>query len=336
MLNNSLVSIIVPFFNSEKYLERCLNSLLNQTYTNLEIILVNDGSSDSSLSICREWCNRDSRFQVFSQENSGQGAARNYGINVANGTYIMFTDSDDFIHPQMVEVLLKYALDYNADIVQCGYQEVNEEVSTISFSLIKYSKEKCCIDNDKTKRLLCYYTEDIIPVNKLIDARLIKPYRFPSGMYYEDKHLMFRLRYFADTIVTINEKLYYYVQTHDSTMRQAWNDKRFLSSFRIINELAQFCKEYNLTENYKSELSGYLRKLLSLYYHADTEPSFKKYKTICVDTIKLYLPDLINNRYIRGKYKVIVLMLLINVKQTLAFFCLINKIRLWGKKHEHI
>ena len=200
----NLVSIIIPIYNSEKYLNRCLSSITEQTYSNIEIVLIDDGSTDDSRSICLDWKSKDDRILVFSKENGGQGSARNYGIKVASGEYIVFVDSDDYIHPQMIEVLIHAVINHAVDIVQCSYQEVAEGVDVIDFDDIKLSEIHCAIDNDRNSRYLCWYTEDIIPWNKLIRKELFADLSFPLGMYYEDKHLMFRLRYYADTIARID------------------------------------------------------------------------------------------------------------------------------------
>lgn len=115
-----LISIIVPIYNAEKYLERCLNSLRNQTYTNLEILLIDDGSNDNSASICLEFVNSDERFRYYYQENKGVSAARNCGLKLSNGEYVGFCDGDDWIDEDMYEVLLNLALDNNADISICS------------------------------------------------------------------------------------------------------------------------------------------------------------------------------------------------------------------------
>ena len=162
----NLVSIIIPIYNSEKYLNRCLSSITEQTYSNIEIVLIDDGSTDDSRSICLDWKSKDDRILVFSKENGGQGSARNYGIKVASGEYIVFVDSDDYIHPQMIEVLIHAVINHAVDIVQCSYQEVAEGIDVIDFDDIKLSEIHCAIDNDRNSRYLCCYTEDIIPGNK--------------------------------------------------------------------------------------------------------------------------------------------------------------------------
>ena len=116
MENSIKLSIIVPVYNSEKFLNKCINSLINQTIKNIEIILINDGSSDNSLNICNEFAKKDSRIKVFSQENSGQATARNVGLDNATGEYITFTDADDWVDPDYYEKLLNTALNHNADV----------------------------------------------------------------------------------------------------------------------------------------------------------------------------------------------------------------------------
>lgn len=131
--NDPLISIIIPVYNSERYLEKCVNSVLNQTYKNLEIILVDDGSTDLSPRMCDAFSVQDSRIKVIHQENQRQAAARNTGIEVASGEYIMFVDSDDYIADDMCEYLMDGALSYHADIAICGSMAVCLD-GTINFS----------------------------------------------------------------------------------------------------------------------------------------------------------------------------------------------------------
>lgn len=121
MLNNSLVSIIIPGYNAEDYLDKCISSVVNQTYKNLEIILVDDGSSDSTLSKFNSWAEKDGRIKVLHQENKGLALARNTGISAATGEFVMFADSDDYLENDMVEFLLDLSLKYDADVSRCGF-----------------------------------------------------------------------------------------------------------------------------------------------------------------------------------------------------------------------
>lgn len=132
MQNNNLVSIIIPVYNVARYLDDCLNSVLKQTYTNLEMIVVDDGSTDESLEICRSYAAKDKRLKVFHQDNAGVSAARNIGLNIMTGKYVLFIDSDDKIEQDMVKNLVK-AIDQSEriDAVFCGYKEFDNETGTI-------------------------------------------------------------------------------------------------------------------------------------------------------------------------------------------------------------
>lgn len=143
MDNSKMISIIVPIYNVEKYLDKCLGSIVNQTYKNIEIILVNNGSTDNSLNIAEKWKYRDNRIKVFSIDNKGVSYARNYGIKVSNGNYIAFIDSDDWIDRDMYETLIEGIIRYNADIAQCSYY-VNSKDEQV---LIKKDKENLLLNN---------------------------------------------------------------------------------------------------------------------------------------------------------------------------------------------
>ena len=124
---NDLISIVIPVYNVEKYLDKCVNSLISQTYKNIEIILVDDGSKDSSLSICQEWTKKDKRIQVFHQDNSGMSVARNLGVSKSTGSLIFFVDSDDCISEKTLEIMYGSYVENHADSVCCGYVVYAEE-----------------------------------------------------------------------------------------------------------------------------------------------------------------------------------------------------------------
>ena len=130
-MNNPLVSIIVPVFNAEKYLERCINSIIKQTYQNIEIILVDDGSTDDSGSICEDFATKDRRFRVVHKSNEGVSSARQTGLDLARGEYVIHADPDDWVEPNWIEELVKYALEKKADITICGYYKECRFASSI-------------------------------------------------------------------------------------------------------------------------------------------------------------------------------------------------------------
>ena len=122
-----MISVIVPVYNAEEYLEECLESIKNQTYTNIEVILVNDGSTDGSKEICEQYCEKDNRFKLVNQENQGQSVARNLGVAESVGQFIMFVDSDDVVRENIVEVLLSYMKE-DVDLVECNLVRNQEEL----------------------------------------------------------------------------------------------------------------------------------------------------------------------------------------------------------------
>ena len=324
---NKLVSIIIPIYNAEKYLNKCLDSVCNQTYSNLEIILIDDGSNDRSLFFCKEREKIDHRIRVISKQNEGQGKARNIGLEMMTGEYALFVDSDDYINLDMVRYLLEVAENYGADMVQCLYEEV-EETQKIDYTRrIEYQNKKIRVENRNHRGLLCYYTADIIPVNKLIHKSLLVENRFPEGVFYEDKHLMFRLRHQAKKIVYVDEPLYYYVQSSNSTMRNKLDEKRIKSSFIVADDLLTFCEKNQLREDYDSELSGYYRKLLSIYFQTYQNNEFEAFNMKALEEIKKYLPELKKNKYITGIYRILVCLNSINLPASLRIFITINRLR---------
>jgi glycosyltransferase involved in cell wall biosynthesis len=207
ILSSPIISIIVPFYNAEKYLDRCIRSILSQTYKDYEIVLVNDGSSDGSLRICQEYANENNNISLVSQDNSGVSAARNRGLSVAKGEYVMFVDSDDYMLPQMCEIMVDAVEEKNADLVVCGTTETwggvwapNRDVDYSSLASFK---------SDFIEHL----TSELLspPWNKIYRRELIKDVFETSSSFGED--LMFNLQYLAkiQAISVVDMIPYYYV-----------------------------------------------------------------------------------------------------------------------------
>ena len=141
-MNNELISIIIPVYNAEKYLRQCLDSIINQTYTNFEVLLVNDGSTDSSGMICQEYVENDSRFRYFEKENGGASSARNLGLERSGGAYITFIDSDDWVTPEYLEVLYTTLKENDVDISISSFKLFEPDgIHYILFSSGSYSSE---------------------------------------------------------------------------------------------------------------------------------------------------------------------------------------------------
>lgn len=209
------VSVVVPVYNTEKYLQRCIQSILGQTYERLELILIDDGSTDSSGTLCDAAAQKDSRVKVLHKENEGAGEARNYGINMAEGDYICFVDSDDYIAHRYIEIMLKTAERYDCGLVQCNFLFGGEQ--NYSFFKEENDEEKPLILNNreafetrKTKIIICA---------KLYKIELFQNIRYPKLSIHDDEFVTYKLIYNSSRVALLNQALYYYYNTNDSIMR---------------------------------------------------------------------------------------------------------------------
>ena len=220
-MENQLISIIVPVYNVEEYLKQCLDSILGQTYRNWELILVNDGSTDGSGQICQEYVEKDARFRYFEKENGGQSEARNYGIEQAQGEYLTFVDSDDWVTETYIEELYSKLRHYNADISITNYFIFQESNATF----YKHVFEPWEKDYD-SKYLLEHYFEiqggDFFLSTmwgKLYKKSLFEWLRFPKGMTSEDAALVYKIYDLAEKIVYFHKDSYCYRQREGSTSK---------------------------------------------------------------------------------------------------------------------
>lgn len=212
-----LISIIVPVYKVEPYLHRCVESVLTQTYTNWELILVDDGSPDDCPRICDEYVEKDKRIKVIHKANGGQADARNHGLDIASGEYIMFLDSDDFIHTNMLKKMLDVSLQEDADIVQCTFIRGSEDV----FPTINENSSLHRFDNHSIFHSSC---QKVIMCAKLYKKIVLNDFRVPVGICYEDDASTWMLYYKAKKIVVLDIPYYYYYINPNSTM--AYHSKR--------------------------------------------------------------------------------------------------------------
>ena len=219
-IDEKKISVIVAIYNVEKYLKKCIESILNQTYTNLEIILINDGSSDNCKEICDKYAMQDSRIKVVHRENKGVAYTRNQGIDMATGDYITFVDSDDYIHPQMYEIMMNYMQNSEIDVVICDYETIAE---TDTVNIIKKDLDKMGVEIIETgKQLKKYmyleqYNHALLVWNKIFKKELWEGIRCPEGRVYEDETVTFKILHKAGKIVNIKDKLYYHVIRSDES-----------------------------------------------------------------------------------------------------------------------
>lgn len=230
-----LISIIVPIYNVEQYLNQCLQSVCSQSYDNLEIILVDDGSSDRSSELCDEWAEKDSRIHVIHKQNGGLSDARNTGISCAKGEYIAFVDSDDWIEKDMYQKLWSELQQNNAQIAACKIVKVFEATSEEQKI---YSKQKIFTSKEALQTLLKGQDFCAVAWNKLYRRDVIGDIRFPVGRLHEDEFFTYRVIANASRLVLVPEAKYYYRQRAGSIMDK-WTIKH-LDALDAFNERIHF------------------------------------------------------------------------------------------------
>lgn len=209
MGSDDLISVIVPFYKTGKYLDRCIESLVNQTYENLEILLIDDGSPDDAGAIADAWKEKDGRIRVFHRSNGGQSAARNFALRMAQGKYFGFVDSDDYVEPHFVETLYSLLVKNNADISAVGYQMVSETILPVCDSF----DPSCTEILDRHEAIRELFSPDKYrdyPCNKLFRKELFRGIEFPVGCSFEDIGTIYRLIDRCDRMVYNPIGLYYY------------------------------------------------------------------------------------------------------------------------------
>ena len=206
-----LISVIIPIYNVEQYINQCLQSICMQSYKNLEIILVDDGSSDHCPEMCDEWAEKDSRIHVIHKKNGGLSEARNVGISCAKGEYIAFVDSDDWVEKDLYQKLWNELHKNNAQIAACRIVKVFEATSEEQKI---YSEQKIFTSKEALQTLLKGQDFCAVAWNKLYRRKCICRIDFPVGKTHEDEFWTYQVFGKAKTIVKIERKLYYYFQRH--------------------------------------------------------------------------------------------------------------------------
>ena len=232
-----MISVIVPVYNVEEYLEECLESIKQQTFTDIEVILVNDGSTDGSREICERFCQKDSRFKLINQENQGQSVARNRGVKESVGKFIMFVDSDDVINKNLLEVLLPY-MKTEVDIVECRMTRKKEEFYLNKPSKIVFE------GNAKEAILNCIAIKEVkfCPVTKLYRREIVEKVPFLEGYIYEDVFTGINYLKHMRKIVVVDYIGYYYRVRPNSTMTKSYTEKD-LDIFKVGNQLIDSFKD---------------------------------------------------------------------------------------------
>ena len=226
-MSEPLISVIVPVYNVERYIERCVDSILAQTYTNLEIILVDDGSTDCSGRICDDVTKKDIRVRTIHQKNGGLSSARNTGIRYANGICYAFIDSDDYIAIDYIAYLYRLLQKNQAQIAICGYRKVSENNAKIKENFDSEVGTVNLYDSKEALFRLLYQRKMITSVcGRLFRAELFEEIRFPKGKLHEDVAVMYRLFDSSEKIVCTSAEKYYYFQREDSIVNKDFRKQR--------------------------------------------------------------------------------------------------------------
>ncbi|WP_338778803.1 glycosyltransferase [Metabacillus sp. FJAT-52054] len=265
MKEQPLLSIIVPVYNVEKYLAKCLDSIIDQTYSNLEIIVVNDGSKDKSKLICNDYALKDKRINVIHKENGGLSSARNTGLEIATGKYIGFVDSDDWIDSDMYETLLSSATKFNSDIVECNVRYVYKNKIEENVS-----GETIVCDN---KAALSYFLSDYkyfkpMVCNKIFHRNIFKSLRFKEGYIHEDGFFTYKALYKAEKVVYTAVAKYNYLQNRDGSIMDAKFSMSRLVILEAFKERTLFFEENGDNKLANKSMDEYLRTLLTFYVKA--------------------------------------------------------------------
>lgn len=235
------ISIIIPVYNVEQYLPQCLNSVINQAYQNLEIILVNDGSTDSCPQICDEYAVKDDRIKVIHKKNGGLSDARNAGLQMATGDFISFVDSDDLLSCHFYLSLLKIAVANNADISECGFCKFGEN-EKITLDKKYDDKPPEVFETEEALKLIMEGPLSVVVWNKIYRKEVIAQTRFPINKINEDEYWTYKVFANSKKIVKTQEELYFYRQQAASIMGQNYSLKR-LDALEAHEERVLYIKE---------------------------------------------------------------------------------------------
>jgi len=275
MDNKSIVSVIVPIYKVEEYLEDCIESIINQTYKNIEIILVDDGSPDNCGKMCDEYALKDERIKVIHKENGGLSSARNAGLDIARGEYISFIDSDDYISKNFIKNLMKVMTEYNVEVAQCDFTRKILDLNENEF--INKDEVKILNKDEAMYNLnILNHGKYVIACNKLYKKDLFEKIRFPKGKINEDTYVTYKIFYETEkNIAILNQKLYFYRERNNSIMTNKFSIKNY-DALEGYKSQVDFFKEKKQKKYRENALWVYQKHLKDFWYKTEENITNKK------------------------------------------------------------
>lgn len=303
------ISIIVPVYNVEKYLDRCINSILKQDFKEFELLLIDDGSTDNSGKKCDEYKLKDNRVRVIHKVNGGLSDARNLGLDLAEGDYVGFVDSDDWIDEKMYSILYQLAIEYNADISTCGIKEWKDNNNNDNDNDNNNKKIFTIKELSGPEAIYSLYHNELSgysACNKLYKKFLFDNIRFPKGRIFEDASIIYKLYHLSNKIVYKDYKLYNYIKRNESITTKKVSNKR-LDIVLMFDELIPFIKNnYSYMVSYIESM--YFNSLRNIIVDIINENTFFEKQEIIENVsniVRENLKVIIKNKNIEIKHKIL-------------------------------
>lgn len=292
-MNDPIISVVVPMYNVERYIAKCITSIVNQSLNNIEIIIIDDGSTDNSLKIVKEKFSSESRIIIFSQTNQGLSCARNAGLNIAKGKYVAFIDGDDWIDSAMLEEMYDNAVQYGSDVVSCRLQYENIDNGTCSISGRNFTS------NVISGEILL---EDVLLGKNIQTSAAIKIYRtswlkemnlyFKPGLINEDVLYILEIAYYANKISLVNKPFYHAVERASSITRN-FTEKNIDNILLALSFQKNFLLKHNIYNKYKDVFeASYIRQLCFIVYQAALRVDYKNFVSLIKNLRKQSLFEL--------------------------------------------
>lgn len=305
------ISVIVPVYNVENWLAKCINSILLQSFRNFELLLIDDGSSDNSSKICKKFLSKDDRVKYFYKKNGGLSDARNYGLKKATGRYVVFIDSDDYIKKDYLYLLFNSIESTNSDVAVCGFEWVDKEGEVIYNVPISNIEQHQIISGKNLLRDVFKHEgyAFVVVWNKIYKKELFDHIKFDVGRLYEDEFINFKLFWNVQKVSIVNQKLYCYVQRDGSIKNSKISEKKIIDFNKLHEERTSFYKE-NDEALYVMANKSYRKWIVSTLgkYAPILPPELKsnmkqEYRKLKMDDLKLAKPNSSNIRILLAYFE---------------------------------